>query len=258
MVSVKYYRIFLRIFIMFSLTSAFAFGIEYPQLIENSKQMLLVVTADDSAQTGALYLFQREKESDNWQIIADKIPVVVGRKGLAWSSEENSGAMPNIPQKVEGDGKSPAGVFSLGACFGFANATEMKDLKIPYLHITELTECVDDRNSQHYNKIVQRDGVEEVDWNSSEKMRQIDPEYKIGVIVNYNTESTKSGSGSCIFLHIWGAPTKPTSGCTAMSEENMREIANWLNREKNPILVQLTKPLYDSLKTSWHLPEISY
>lgn len=226
--------------------------------ILTSKQMLLVVTADDSAQTGALYLFHREKESDNWQITADKIPVVVGRKGLAWSSEENSGALPNIPAKVEGDGKSPAGVFTLGACFGFANEAEMKDLKIPYLHITELTECIDDRNSQYYNKIVQRDGVEDIDWNSSEKMRQIDPEYKIGVLVNYNTQSPKSGSGSCIFLHIWEAPTKPTSGCTAMSEKDMREIANWIDIGKNPILVQLTMPLYDSLKNSWNLPEITY
>lgn len=243
---------------MLSLTSTFAFGIEYPQLIENSKQMLLVVTANDSVQTGSLYLFHREKESENWQMSAEKIPVVLGRKGLAWSSEEKSGAMPNIPQKVEGDGKSPAGVFTLGACFGFADETEMKDLKIPYLHITELTECVDDRDSQYYNKIVQRDEVEKVDWNSSEKMRRIDPEYKIGVIVNYNTESPRSGSGSCIFLHIWEAPTKPTSGCTAMSEKDMREIANWLDEEKNPVLVQLTMALYGSLKTSWNLPEISY
>ncbi len=187
---------------------------------------------------------------------SDKIPAIVGRKGLAWSSGENSGAVPEIPQKIEGDNKSPAGVFTLGACFGFAQETEMKDLKIPYLHITELTECIDDRNSQYYNKIVQRDEVEDIDWNSSEKMRQIDPEYKIGVIVNYNMESPKSGSGSCIFLHIWEAPSKPTSGCTAMSEKHIREIVFWLDKEKKPILVQLTMSRYNSLKNSWSLPEI--
>jgi L,D-peptidoglycan transpeptidase YkuD (ErfK/YbiS/YcfS/YnhG family) len=257
LVSAKYYDVFLKVLVMFSLTSTFTFGTEYPKiLIENSKQMLLVVTAEESAQTGALYLFHRDMESKNWQISADKIPVVVGRNGLAWSSEKNSGAMPKIPKKVEGDNKSPAGVFTLGVCFGFAEETEMKDLSIPYLHITELTECIDDRNSLYYNKIIQSDRVNDIDWNSSEKMRQIDPQYKIGVMVNYNTESPKSGSGSCIFLHIWGAPSKPTSGCTAMSEAHMREIVFWLDKEKNPILVQLTKPLYDSLKDSWFLPEI--
>lgn len=216
--------------------------------------MLLVVTAVDSVQTGTLYQFQREMVSDNWQLAGDKTPVVVGRKGLAWGLEENSHTSLKVPKKVEGDGKSPAGVFTLGACFGFAN--EMKDLKLPYLRITEMTECVDDKNSQYYNKIVERDEVNGIDWNSSEKMRQIDPQYTIGVIVNYNTESPKSGRGSCIFLHIWKAPTEPTSGCTAMAEKHMREIAFWLDKEKNPILVQLTIPLYNSLKAFWNLPEI--
>jgi D-alanyl-D-alanine dipeptidase len=218
--------------------------------------MLLVITEEESVQTGTLYLFHRKMESDNWQITANKIPVFVGRKGLAWGSEEKSDTLPNIPKKIEGDNKSPAGVFTLGACFGFAEESELKDLKIPYLHVTELTECIDDQNSKHYNKIVQRDNVIQVDWNSSEKMHQIDPQYKIGVLVNYNTESPKSGSGSCIFLHVWGAPSKPTRGCTAMSEAHMREIAFWLDKKKKPILVQLTKPLYDSLKNSWNLPEI--
>ena len=238
------------------LASVFASAANYPQLIENSGQMLLVITADDSAQTGTLYQFHRGKEGNNWQMTGDQIPVVVGRKGLAWSAEENSGVMPKIPKKVEGDNKSPAGVFTLGACFGFARETEMKDLKLPYLHISELTECIDDQNSQYYNRIVQRDQVEDIDWNSSEKMRQINPQYKIGVIVNYNTQSPKSGSGSCIFLHIWKSPSEPTSGCTAMSEKHMREITHWLNKDQNPILVQLTISLYNSLKASWNLPEI--
>jgi len=248
---------FLNILMIAFLTSASAAASEYPKLIENSGQMLLVMTANDSAQTGDLYRFQREKESQGWQMIGEKIPVVVGRNGLAWSSEDNAGTVPEIPQKVEGDGKSPAGIFDLGACFGFAKKTDMKDLKIPYLHITEMTECIDDRDSKYYNKIVERSRVDGVDWNSSEKMHRIDPEYRIGVIVNYNTRSPKSGSGSCIFLHIWKAPSKPTSGCTAMSEKHMRKIASWLDNERNPILVQLTLPLYDSLKTSWNLPEIT-
>ena len=242
------------LFMMLILTSTLAFGIEHPQLIQDSNQMLLVVTADDSAQTGVLYMFFRETVKNDWQMSGDKIPVVVGRNGLAWGMEKPYGIMPH---KVEGDGKSPAGVFPLGACFGFAPATEMKDLKIPYLHITEMTECIDDRNSQHYNKIVQRDKVRTIDWNSSEKMRQIDPQYTIGVIVNYNIESPKKGEGSCIFLHVWESPTQPTSGCTAMSEKHMRKIAGWLEKEDNPILVQLTISQYNSLKNSWHLPEVA-
>jgi L,D-peptidoglycan transpeptidase YkuD (ErfK/YbiS/YcfS/YnhG family) len=254
--SLEFFKYLLNIFLFIFLSSILTFGSENSQLIKNSKQMLLVVIADDSAQTGTLFRFHREMEGSLWQSSGDQIPVVVGRKGLAWSSEENSGTMPNVPKKVEGDDKSPAGVFTLGTCFGFAQKTEMKDLKIPYLQITNLTECIDDQNSQYYNMIVNRDGINNIDWNSSEKMHQINHQYKIGVIVNYNTESPKSGSGSCIFLHIWGDRTEPTSGCTAMSEEHMREIAFWLDKEKNPIIVQLTKSLYNSLKSLWNLPAI--
>lgn len=252
------YKNLLNIFIILILTSTFVSGTEYPQLIDNSRQMLLVLTEDDSAQTGTLFLFNRDKESKAWHLTGNEIAIVVGRKGLAWSSEDNSKVMPEIPRKIEGDDKSPAGVFTLGACFGFAKETEMKDLKIPYLHISEVTECIDDPNSQYYNKIVQRDQIEGIDWNSSEKMRRIDPEYKIGVIVNINNNSPQSGNGSCIFLHIWETPSKPTSGCTAMSEKHMKEIAFWLDKNQNSILVQLTKPLYYSLKAPWNLPEIRF
>ena len=258
LLSREFFNYLLNIFLFFFLSSSLTFGSENSQLIKNSKQMLLVITTDDSAQKGTLFRFHRKMESGHWQSTDDQIPVVVGRKGLAWDSEENSGSMPNIPRKVEGDDKSPAGVFTLGDCFGFAKEKDMKDLKIPYLQVTQLTECIDDQNSQYYNMIVKRDGINNIDWNSSEKMHQINHQYKIGVVINYNTESPKSGSGSCIFLHIWKNNSEPTSGCTAMSEEHMREIAFWLDKEKNPIIVQLTKPLYNSLRTSWHLPEVNF
>ncbi len=241
-------------FIFLCLTSALAFGAEPPRSIGQSKQMLLVLTENDTAHMGVLYRFFKKKKGGDWQDDSGPIPVVIGRNGLGWGMEESSGSMPH---KVEGDGKSPAGVFPLGACFGFAPRSEMKDLKIPYLHITEMTECIDDRNSHYYNKIIQRDKVRTIDWNSSEKMHQIEPQYKIGIIVNYNTEAPKSGNGSCIFLHVWEAPSQPTSGCTAMSEQHISEIANWLVQEKNPILVQLTKSLYQSLKKSWQLPVVA-
>ena len=37
--------------------------------------------------------------------------------------------------KTEGDGRSPAGVFELGAAFGYATAEEMKGLKISYYQL---------------------------------------------------------------------------------------------------------------------------
>ncbi|MFQ5582903.1 MAG: L,D-transpeptidase, partial [Calditrichia bacterium] len=156
----------------------------------------------------------------------------------------------------EGDGKSPAGVFELGTVFGFAPAEQMKGLHMPYLQITESMECVDDVRSKYYNRILDRRQVENPDWQSSEKMRKIFPEYELGVVVNYNTREPEAGIGSCIFLHIRGGPDKPTSGCTAMSTGAMKKLAFWLDGKKHPVIVQLTKPLYQQLIKAWALPEV--
>ena len=63
-------------------------------------------------------------------------------------------------------------------------------------------------------------------------------QYEYGVWVNYNTNPQIPGNGSCIFLHIYKTPTTPTSGCTAMSKENMLKLIHWLNASKNPMLIQ--------------------
>ncbi|MHB9096328.1 MAG: hypothetical protein ACYC5X_00725 [Syntrophales bacterium] len=37
------------------------------------------------------------------------------------------------------------------------------------------------------------------------------------VVADTRVPQTKSGRGSCIFLHIWSAPDKGTAGCTVMT-----------------------------------------
>ena len=46
------------------------------------------------------------------------------------------------------------------------------------------------------------------------------------------------GRGSAVFLHIWRAQDSSTSGCTAMSEQNIQDVITWLDPKLNPILVQ--------------------
>jgi L,D-peptidoglycan transpeptidase YkuD (ErfK/YbiS/YcfS/YnhG family) len=63
------------------------------------------------------------------------------------------------------------------------------------------------------------------------------------------------GNGSCIFLHIWRGPGQGTAGCTAMPEQNLKEIIHWLNSKSSAaLLVQLPRPEYDRLKPLWNLP----
>src|SRR5262249_32698068 len=50
------------------------------------------------------------------------------------------------------DGRSPAGIFSLGSAFGYAPRGQAGEVKLPYVQAVATLECVDDPRSAHYNK----------------------------------------------------------------------------------------------------------
>lgn len=222
---------------------------------KNCRQMILVITDSIKSTDGNLLYFERESEKSPWHQISNIIPVVLGRNGLGWGRGLNSIDSSKLLVKTEGDGRSPAGVFNLSAAFGYANAEEMKALKIPYIQITEMLECIDDIKSSHYNQLLLRNEVKEVDWQSSEKMYFSDIWYEQGVIIDHNANPIVREAGSCIFLHNWSLPNETTAGCTEMEPANMKKIIYWLDSSYNPVLVQLTKQLYHEYQQSWGLPK---
>jgi D-alanyl-D-alanine dipeptidase len=202
-----------------------------------------VQTADWTATTGTLQRY--DKHLFRWRAVGTPIDVVIGRSGLAWGRGLHSTM--NGPQKREGDGKSPAGAFTLGTAFGFESRAPWK---LPYLPLRETTECVDDSASTFYNQVVERTAAS--DWKSSEKMRTVTL-YKWGVVVSHNTPAF-AGAGSCIFLHIWSGPRSTTSGCTAMREEDLVTLLRWIDPKQSPRLVQLPREEYERLRRDWSLP----
>ena len=220
-------------------------------------QIILVLTDSVKATKGTLYCFERNNTKTDWNLLSDPSPVVIGRNGLGWGvGLHKLSNKSNLPIKEEGDGRSPAGVFKLSSVFGYKRVNQMIELKMPYIHITEMVECVDDVKSKYYNQIVTRDKIEKVDWESSEKMYFAGIYYELGVVVDHNCNPIKKNSGSCIFLHNWSNPNETMAGCTAMAPTRMKEIVYWLNKAKNPTLIQLTKQLYLDLKMLWQLPEV--
>lgn len=219
-----------------------------------SLQTIVVTTKDWSATQGTAYLFERKSRNAKWVAFGDGLsfPVVIGRSGLAWDS--NSAPKAAAELKKEGDGKSPAGMFPL--TFSFGTAEKTWGLKIPFKKLEEFTECVDDVNSSHYNKVVDRMQVGDFDWKSSEKMAEIKPEYDIGVFVAYNSYPQIKGNGSCIFLHIWKDENTPTSGCTAMSRSYLETTVGWLDAGKNPYLIQMPEDEYSKYRKKWKLPKL--
>jgi len=226
----------------------------------SSRQMIVVITESVEATKGTLYRFERNAPKTNWRLLSEKAPVVLGRNGLGWGRGLHKlPIISDFPIKEEGDGRSPAGVFTLSSVFGYASATEMASLKMPYIPLNEMTECVDDTASSYYNAIVEKDKIKSeapVDWQSSEKMRFAGIYYELGVVIDHNRDPVKEIAGSCIFLHNWSTPDETMAGCTAMTPEKMKEIVTWLDAARNPIFIQLTKQLYIDCAQVWELPEL--
>jgi D-alanyl-D-alanine dipeptidase len=226
--------------------------------IATSRQLVVVTTESWNAVDGELRRYERKKTDQTWKAVGEMIPVVVGRNGMAWG-EGLHGAVPisgkdSYPVKKEGDGCSPAGIFSLSSAFGYAPREQAGNLKLPYTQAVKTLECVDDSQSTQYNKVIDRNSVNNPDWKSSEQMLRDDDQYRLGVIVDYNPKG-QAGCGSCIFMHIWEGPGKGTAGCTAMAADSMEEVLRWLDAEKRPALAQLPRDEFERYRKLWRLPE---
>jgi D-alanyl-D-alanine dipeptidase len=195
-------------------------------------QALVVVGEDWASKQGSLQRWARLGAA--WEPVGAPVPVVFGAGGLGWGVGQHAASLATVdePQKREGDGRAPAGIFALGPTFGYAEAAPWA---MPYVPSTAAS-CVDDPASTHYNTIV--DGAVSVDWKSAEQMRRNDALYTWGAVVSHNMSPPTPGLGSCIFLHVWRAPGKPTVGCTAMDERALVEVLSWLDPADEPVLVQ--------------------
>jgi len=218
-----------------------------------SRQLVVVVCDNWDATNGWLQRFELEEPA--WKPAAPPTRVSLGRNGIAWGRGLHP--MPQEgPQKQEGDGRSPAGVFALPYVFGKATLDAVKGIRMPYVQCTGSLECVDDVKSTYYNQIVDRTNVSEPDWRSFENMLSPGEEYRLGVVVEHNLPP-KAGGGSCIFLHVWAAPGHTTSGCTAMALPDLEALVAWMDHEALPLLVQLPKTEYARFQRAWRLPVVS-
>lgn len=220
--------------------------------LKSARQMVLVITPGWDDVRGELKRFERSAIKDSWRAVGASASIVVGKNGSAWDPMVEP-AVPG-PVKAEGDGRSPAGIFTLGTAFGYAPTAEAAWLKLPYLPVTEGIECVDDPASTVYNQIVNRRTIAKPDWKSSEKMREVGEAYRWGVVINYNSAPATAKHGSCIFMHIGGEGGKGTVGCTATSPAELRTVMEWLDPKANPVMVQLPRAAYEKLRGPWQLP----
>lgn len=179
---------------------------------------LLVAIAEQSGNT-QVSLFALEKAGNNWNVKIGPLAAGIGRNGFA-----------ALGEKMEGDGKSPSGVFRLGQLFTYADTL---NTKMPYTISTNEDKWIDDPESDDYNKLVRG----ETNAKSFEKLKLKSDYYKYCLVIEYNTDPVVKGKGSAIFLHLREKADETTAGCVAVSEKDMEQLLKWLNPDAHPVIV---------------------
>lgn len=185
---------------------------------EQTQQLIRVFVPDAKAPNAKVICYERENAKTEWKVKISAMPAMVGRNGIA-------------PQgaKKEKDGRSPQAEYGIGFLFGVASEAP-EGVKIPYRQATPTDFWIDEGEDPRYNC-----------WSSGEKpdvshenLILDDPRYDLCLTSLYNVNPTMASKGSAIFLHLWKAPDHPTSGCIALSRENVLKILRWLDPVKMP------------------------
>ena len=125
----------------------------------------------------------------------------IGKKGLT-------------SNKVEGDKKTPKGIFSLGPLYFRKDRNIKPKTKIKTIKINRKMGWCDDGNHPKYNCLVKIDKSLKY-----EKMFREDYKYDFIIPINYNTFKPKKNKGSAIFIHLT-QDYKKTLGCIALKKKD--------------------------------------
>lgn len=225
--------------------------------LDGARQLIVVTSEGWDSTQGQLQAYVRDGKG--WHAHGQAFPVALGRTGSAWGLGLHP-AQADGPQKQEGDGRSPAGIFALGSAFGYA--VTRRGTAMPYQPMLDSSYCMDVPGSSFYNRIVDEKKVGNAAVKgSTEPMRldlhnKGDVRYREGFVIAHNPDN-QPGKGSCIFAHLWRQPGEATAGCTAMPQERMQALLDWLRPQDAPRFVLLPRAEYRRLQAQWELPSLN-
>ncbi|WP_319479406.1 L,D-transpeptidase family protein [uncultured Draconibacterium sp.] len=185
------------------------------------RQVLVVFNSAPDDHNANLLVYEKTKQG--WQAVFEMMPAGIGENGFA-----------PINEKIEGDGKSPTGIFALGQLFTYLDRA---DTKMPYQKTTAEDKWIDDPESENYNRYVHG----ETDAQSYENLLLKSDAYKYCMVIEYNTNPVVKGKGSAIFFHLNKTGSEPTAGCVAITERNMLRVLKWLDPKSNPLIIMGNK-----------------
>ena len=126
--------------------------------------------------------------------------------------------------KIEGDKKTPKGIFSLGPVFYRKDRTKKLVTKLRKKEINKLMGWCDDVKSKNYNKLIKVNNKI-----GHEKLFQKKTNYDVLIPIEYNTKKTKKNKGSAIFIHLT-KNYKKTLGCIALKKNDLLILLKLINK----------------------------
>ena len=130
-------------------------------------------------------------------------------------------------KKIEGDNKTPIGIFDLGDIYYRSDRIQIPKSKIKICKIKKNMGWCDDPNSRHYNKLIK---IKKNLKSSYEKLYRKDSKYDLFILIKYNYKKVKKNKGSAIFLHLTN-DYSTTKGCVAIKKKDFLILNKLINKK---------------------------
>ena len=128
-------------------------------------------------------------------------------------------------KKIEGDNKTPKGLYALGPLYYRKDRLPKSSTKLKKIELMKNFGWCDDVKSKFYNKPIKTNiNVRH------EKLYRNDKKYDLLIPIEYNSKRPKKNKGSAIFLHLT-SNYKKTQGCVAIKEKDMLILLNLINKK---------------------------
>lgn len=136
----------------------------------------------------------------------------IGKKGLT-------------KHKIEGDLKTPKGIFSIDSLYYRKDRIKSVKTKLKKIKIKKNFAWCNDVNSKYYNKKTNISKKYKF-----ERLFRKDRKYDMFIPIKYNWNKIVKGKGSAIFLHLM-ENYKSTAGCIAVSKKDFLIILNLIDNK---------------------------
>lgn len=137
------------------------------------------------------------------------------------------------PEKVEGDGCTPAGRFPVRRLFYRPDRIRDLTCQVPMQPMSPSDGWCDDPGDSAYNRLITRPypGRHEEMWLESAL-------YDLVLVIGHNDDPVVPGKGSAVFLHLAQPDYAPTDGCVAFARADFVALLQAMEPTTHIVIVE--------------------